>query len=161
IEVIRVQHANIFGPRHGDPFVHRVGLAAIGLRDPSEMRMRVGLFTQDLDGAVGRPAIDHNVLDARAVLRRDGLDASANKSFTVENRGDDACLGADSILPVLFSLPTPTLTNILASPTALGAENCAGPLFKHRGSSIQLSRLTGSPFAEPFAEVDRNPQEEG
>src|SRR5262249_16264749 len=88
--IVRVQDADIIGPSHRDAFVQRIGLPAIGLRYPSQVGVRPGLFAEDLHSAIGRPAVDDNVLDSNAVLGNDRLDASGNKTLAVENGCDDA-----------------------------------------------------------------------
>src|SRR5438876_7910543 len=52
VEVVRVQNADVLGPRHIDTFVKRIRLPAVGLRYPSEIRMRPGFHAKDIHSPI-------------------------------------------------------------------------------------------------------------
>ena len=63
VDVVGVQPADHVAARHADALVHRVGQAAVGLGDVAH----VGRGGEDLERAVGRAAVDDDVLDLAAV----------------------------------------------------------------------------------------------
>jgi hypothetical protein len=71
VGVVRVQPTQHIAAGRPPSLVDRVRLPAVGLGDPADARP-AGL--QDIEAVVGRPAIDHEVLDRGVVLREHGLD---------------------------------------------------------------------------------------
>lgn len=108
VKVVHVQNADVFGPRHADAFVQRIGLPTVALRYPSEMRMRLADLTEDLHGSISGTAVNNNVLDPSAVLSRDGFYAPSDVPFAVINRGNDAeCWYRSHVAPRVHRMVLP------------------------------------------------------
>ena len=86
VEVVGVQPPDDAARCHRDALVHRIGQAPIGLRDEPH----AGRLAQQLDGPVGRTAVDDDVLDVWMVLLGDAAEGAPDRRARVQSRRDDA-----------------------------------------------------------------------
>jgi hypothetical protein len=87
VVVVAVDVGHDVAARALESLVERVGLAAILLADPPREPVRIGL--DDLDGAVGGPAVDDHVLERLVALVEHRSQRSLEESRLVERRRDD------------------------------------------------------------------------
>ena len=69
--VVGVQPADVVAGRERESLVEGIGLASVGLGDDGRAT-RAG----ELDGAVGRPSVDDDVLDVGVALRGEGVETA-------------------------------------------------------------------------------------
>src|SRR5262245_3082120 len=60
VRIVRVEPADDLSASERHPLVHGIGLAVVGLGHPPES---VSVRLEDVDSAVGRPAVDHDELE--------------------------------------------------------------------------------------------------
>src|SRR5262249_36685400 len=84
VGVVGIGPPDDLATREREPFVDRIPLAAILLRTPAQMRLAV----QDLDGPVGRAAVDDDVLPMRIVLVLHATNGVLDVRRLVERRRD-------------------------------------------------------------------------
>jgi len=86
IRVIGVEPAENVAAEAGEAFVERIGLAVIFLRDPLDA---VAKGAENIDAAIGRAAVHHDVIHARPILRQHTFDRVTQKLRRIERRRDN------------------------------------------------------------------------
>ena len=80
--VIRIQVTPDFASRHPESLVDRISLAPVWFRDNLEMTV----WFQNLQGLIGRTAINYNMLKIWIILRQNALNCFSNE-FPLVIRG--------------------------------------------------------------------------
>lgn len=89
IEIIRVEYPHHISGGHLYPLVHGVVQSVVGLGDPFQPSAIHGLaLPYDVECAVGRAAVDNDMLEIRIILPQHALYGVTQRLSTIERRRD-------------------------------------------------------------------------